>query len=205
MAALQGNGTGTATVKSLFERGATNPLTDQSRQEEARPRPETRTVSRVDRCERGDREAKDVSAASDGTSSTTDSAPAAAATRRELAAQLSRAIARVIAGHGSVKMATALQLLKRELSRSHDVLGPLKTENDYLSIVVLVETGLGTKDWKAISKQELNALRAALEIGAKEPRVTFDDYNRTFRLLNASGWGTGPSFEFADPDEPPPA
>jgi hypothetical protein len=32
--------------------------------------------------------------------------------------------------------------------------------------------------------------------------VTYDDYNRTFRVLNASGWVTGPTLELGEDDGP---
>jgi hypothetical protein len=84
-------------------------------------------------------------------------------------------------------MAADLELLKRELARCHDVLGPLPREADFLSVVVLVELELGTKPWREISPQELAALQSVIEIGVKEPRVTFDEFNKTIRTLNASG------------------
>jgi hypothetical protein len=99
-------------------------------------------------------------------------------------------------------MATSFQLLRRELSRCHDALGNLPSEKDYLSIIVLIEGELGIKNWKEVTRPELEALKKAIAIGMSEPKVTYDHYNKVFRVLNASGYNTGPIFEFGIPDGP---
>src|SRR5208283_548554 len=180
MAALSRNGTGTLTGGGLFKGEATSPLPDQSqvKDEGASPLKEQRTAAYIDRREKGDQQARDLYSGQEGAAAETEDAQAAAATRRQLAEETCDAIARVLASHGSVRMASHLQLLKRQLSKCHDALGPLKSEADFLSIVVLVELELGNRDWKSLSRPELQDLKTVLQVGVKEPQVTFDHYNQ---------------------------
>jgi hypothetical protein len=202
MARFPENGSGTQTVKAPVHDGSTNPIPDQTRDFEDTPPPtEDRTAALVKRMERGDRKIKDQYEAPDETSNETGKTEAAAALRREIAERVSKAVGKVMSSCGTVRMAADLELLKRELSRCHDVLRPHPTEGDFLSIVVLVESELGIKPWRDISKQELAALKSAIDLGVKLPRVTFDEFNRTFRTLNASGWATGPKLELGEVGE----
>lgn len=202
MAAFSGNGTGTLTANARLrvQRGDTFPLPHQDVliDEEPAQSPEERTVPRVRRVERGNADTRDLYAPGVTEPTTSDVAGEPARNRAEIAGQLSTAISHAIAGHGSVKLAAALQILRRELSRCHDALGPFPTESDFLSIVTLVEMEIGGRNWKEISKQELEALKLAVEVGVKEPLVTFDHYNKALRRLNASGWVTGPSLDLSD-------
>jgi hypothetical protein len=207
MASLPGNGTGTLSVKHRPPDGMTTNLPDQTGEGEGDDRPVSesrdRTVARINRQERGDRRIKDLYAPADGTSSATGDEEVAASTRKETAGQLAKAIRRVIAAYGSASMATAFQLLRRELSKCHDSLGPLPSESNFLSITTLVEMELGNKSWQQVSQEELNALKRAIDLGVSEPRVTYDHFNQTCRVLNASGYVTGPALEFPEPFEPP--
>jgi hypothetical protein len=191
------NGTGTVATPNRFQSGATLPLPDQSAEEVENVEPQTQspTLSRIDQREKGDKRKLDFSSVEERMGAGAD-LDAGADRRKELAGGLAQAISRVVANHGRVKMAAALQILKHELSRGHDVLGTLGSEGDYLSIIVLLEQELGNRNWKEISKQELACLKTVVEIGVKEPRVTYDHYNQVFRRLNASGWRTGPVIEF---------
>ena len=83
-------------------------------------------------------------------------------------------------------------------------LGAHKTEGDFLSIVVLLEAVLGSRDWKQISREELHALWTEVRIGEQEPVVTYNHYLEAIRRLNASGWTTGPVIEFKDDEFSPP-
>jgi hypothetical protein len=121
--------------------------------------------------------------------------------RRKLAGRLDSLMNRVIESHGKVSMAANLQLLKRELSRCHDVLGALTYESDYLSIVTLVEANLASMDWKSATKQQLRQVEQALAVGCAESSVTFDDYTRAARRLRGSGLPTMPSFELGTEEE----
>ena len=191
------NGTSTVAAPIRFRSGATLPLPDQNPEEVENVEPEarSRTLPRINRREKGDKGKTDFSSA-EGLPGAGADLDADANRRKDLAGRLADAISRVLENHGRAKMASALQILKQELSRSHDVLVALSGEGDYLSIVVLLEQELGNRDWKEISKQELACLKTVVEIGVKEPRVTYDHYNQAFRRLNASGWRTGPVIEF---------
>jgi hypothetical protein len=171
-------------------------------EEDVQPSSDSRTVAQVFRRERGDSEAKDRFRSPDGMETSAGDVERAAATRKEVAEKLCATLDRFKSSHGPLKAVVALELLKRELSRSHEVLGPLLSEGDFLSIIVLVETVLGSKDWKDLSKQELTALRSTLAIGMTEPRVTFDHYNHAFRRFCSSGSATGPVFESEEAPEP---
>lgn len=203
MAAFSGNGTGTVPTRSLFRDGVTSPLPDRrsDRDEHANAPRESRTAASIDRREKGDENAKDHYAAEDASERESEQAEAVAAQRRALAQGLCEAVGRLISSHGAARMASHLQLLKRQLSRCHDALGSVTSESDFLSLVVLAEMLLGNRDWKSISREELQALKAALQLGVHAPRVTFDDYNLAHRKLIAAGWVIGPTFEIGDADD----
>jgi hypothetical protein len=161
-------------------------------------RPAKETVARIDRQEKGDLSMKDKyewSEADDGISVV---AEAAAAERQKIAKEISDATKRAVASHGTVRFASSLQLLRRALSKCHDVLRDRKSESDYLSIVVLAEKALSQEKWREISKDTLQQLKTALVHGETAPRVTYDDFNRVFRLLNATGSFSGPALDFDD-------
>lgn len=122
--------------------------------------------------------------------------------RLEVASKLARIMERIVECRGHAAMATHLQLLKRELSRSHDVLRPFPSESDYLSIVALVEANLAVMDWKDASRSQLGQIMNALAHGNREGPVTFDQYNRCSRLFRGEGLPTSPELELgADTDD----
>ncbi len=204
MARFPETGTSILSATKPVQAKWTNPLPDQTREvEDHMPSVDDQTVARVNLRERGDRQIKDHYDAPAETSNETGMALAAAEKRREIAARLAKAIGQALSNFGAVKMAADLALLKRELSQAHDLLRTLPTEGDFFSIVVLVESALGNRPWREISRQELQALKATLDIGVKEAKVTFDEYNRALRTLNASGWKTGPTLEFGNVEDAP--
>jgi hypothetical protein len=196
MASFASNGTGTQTENSLFQDKATSSASGhaEATNEDAPSPKEARTAAHIDRREKGDEKAKDLGALPDPLTGESQDQQAAAL-RRKLAESLCEIVARMIASQGSVRLASHLQILRRELSQCHELLVPFKSETDFLSLVVLVEMELGNKDWKAITKPELQTLKDMLQIGVREPRVTFDHYNQAARSLVASGWISGPTFE----------
>jgi hypothetical protein len=155
----------------------------------------------VDRAEKGDAKGKDQRSATPGDDHESASALAAAEARKALAAALAQALSRTAALLGTVKMAAHLQLLRHELSKAHGRLMALPSEAGFLSIVVLVEAELGKKSWRELTKEELAALKKAVERGAKQPRVTFDDYNQVLRILHSSGWSPGPALDLTGAEE----
>ena len=125
----------------------------------------------------------------------------AADTRKAIAREIGEAAERTIASHGSVKLATALQLLRRSLSNAHAVIGECKSEADFLSIVVLAETAISGKKWSDLGKDIFVQIKAAAALGETQNRVTYDDFNRVFRVLNATGSVSGPALDFDKSDE----
>jgi len=121
--------------------------------------------------------------------------------RRELATRLVSLVGRVIKSHGRVSMAANLQILKRELSRSHDVLGSSRHGSDYLSIVTLVEANLASMDWRSATTEQLKQVEQVLAAGCAESEVNFDDYSRAARTLRGFGLPTMPSFEVGSQEE----
>ena len=121
--------------------------------------------------------------------------------RVEVATRLVSLVGRVIESHGEVRMAADLQVLKRELSRSHDVLGSSTHESDYLSIVTLVEATLASMDWKSATREQLKQVEQALAVGCAESEVTFNHYGRAARTLRGFGVPTMPSFELGSEEE----
>jgi hypothetical protein len=205
MAALPEIRSGTTTVRNITLDGVTLPLPDQpSDVEETTPPVERRTVSRIERTEKGDVKKKDIHAADKDLEAAQRAAEIAAQRRKVAAEAVSRAITRLSSHCGQARAAADLQLLKRELSRCHDILGTFPSESDFLSIVVLVEAELGKKPWSALTRDELQFLKRAVDVGAHQDRVTFDDYMRHLRTLNASGFSTGPVIEFGEEEEEAP-
>jgi hypothetical protein len=126
----------------------------------------------------------------------------AGAIRKALARSLTEMLTRLIALQGTENMAAQLVLLKRELSRGHDILRPLRSEANYLSILVLVENALTARGRETLSGQELLSFKDVVEIGVTERRVTHEHYKSTFKRLNHSGFPTSPLFDL-EPEFPP--
>jgi hypothetical protein len=192
-------------TRRFSDSAETSPVVEPVPKDETEEVPETRlareTAARVNRHEKGDLFAKDrtvTSATDDAVSIATQKAADA---RKAIAREIGDAAKRAVSSHGSVKLTTALQLLRRSLSRAHDVIGNCKSEADFLSIVVLAETAINGKKWSELSKDVLQKIKAVAEGGEKQERVTYDDFNQVFRLLNASGLVSGPVLDFDEPDE----
>ena len=112
------------------------------------------------------------------------------ATRADLARQLLARVERLVPRLGEVSLAAEVQLLKRELARGHAVLNVHPDDNNFLSVVTLVEAGLASLTWKGYTPEVLNALRRAFSPG--EGDFTFEQYDAVRRHLKASGIPTGP-------------
>jgi hypothetical protein len=156
------------------------------------------TGTRVNRQDKGDAHAKDRTGT--GSDVTAVAVELAAEDRKAVAQEISEAAKRAVSSHGSVKLATALQLLRRTLSKTHTVLGDRKSEADFLSIVVIAETAISGKKWSELGKGVFQQIKEAAAIGATQNRVTYDDFNRVFRMLNATGSASGPVLDFDDTD-----
>ena len=116
------------------------------------------------------------------------------ATRADLARQLLTSVDRLPALLGSVPLATEVQLLKRNLSRSHDLLRS-SGEASFLSVVTLVESALACLTWKQYTPEVVDALRNAFAGGTRQVPFTFADYDAIRRHLAARGIPTVPTVD----------
>src|SRR4051812_44321820 len=89
-------------------------------------------------------QAREAHMTADGTAGT----QAKGSARPELARHLLARAERLAPRLGDVSLAVEIQLLKRELSRGHDVLASNREERDFLSVVTLVEAALASLTWK---------------------------------------------------------
>jgi hypothetical protein len=120
-------------------------------------------------------------------------------TRADLARQLLARVDRLAARLGDVSLAAEIQLLKRELVRGHSILSARPEDNNYLSVVTLVEGALASRTWKGYTPGLLDALRRAFAEGAGEGEFTFEAYDAIRRDFGASGIPTGPTIDLASP------
>jgi hypothetical protein len=119
--------------------------------------------------------------------------------RSELAGQLLARVGRLSPRLGDVSLAAEIQLLKRELARSHGALSARPEDNNYLSVVTLVEAALASLTWKGYTPQVLDALGRAFSAGTSEGPFTFEDYDAIRRHFKASGIPTGPIIDLTSP------
>ena len=124
------------------------------------------------------------------------------ATRADLARQLLAHAERLAALLGTVPLATEIQLLKRDLSRGHDVLRPAG-ETNFLSVVVLVEAALAGLTWKQYTPAVVDPLREAFTAGTRQGPFTFDDYDRVRQLFRERGINVVPTIDLdaLDPED----
>jgi hypothetical protein len=107
--------------------------------------------------------------------------------RSELARDLVQRVDQLLPLLGEVSLATHIALLKRDLSRSHDVLRDHPGESNYLSIITLVESAMARLKWKQYGKTQLETIRQTLDIGYRKVRVRFDDYEKARALFPEQG------------------
>lgn len=127
----------------------------------------------------------------------TDQQPA---TRADLAHQLMTRVDRLVPRLNDVSLAAEVQLLKRELARGHRILSARPDDNNFLSVVTLVEAVLASLTWKGYSPEVLDALRQAFSAGLCEGEFTFEEYDAVRRHFKASGIPTGPTIDLSSPD-----
>ncbi len=90
------------------------------------------------------------------------------ASRADLARQLLARVDRLEARLGDVSLAAEIQLLKRGLARGHAGLSDRPEDNNYLSVVCLVEAALASLTWKQYTPEVLAALHRAFAAGTRE-------------------------------------
>ncbi len=121
-------------------------------------------------------------------------------TRADLARQLLARAQQLPALLGTVPLATEVQLLKRDLSRDHDLLRA-SGETNFLSVVTLVEAALACLTWKQYTPLVVDALREAFASGTRQAPLTFADYDAVRRLFAERGIPTVPAIDLG-PLEP---
>lgn len=144
----------------------------------------------VDAAERGDEDERDHATSLDGNrrpersevQDVTDGE--GGRIRSELARDLVQRIDELVPLLGDVSLATHIGLLKRDLSRCHEILKAHPGEGDYLSIVTLVESALARMKWKQYCKLQLETIRQVLEVGYRQVRVRFEDYENARAQLS---------------------
>jgi hypothetical protein len=104
--------------------------------------------------------------------------------RSELARDLIERVSQLRPLVGDVSLATNIGLLKRDLTRCHDALKNYPAERNYLSIVTLVESAMAQLKWKQYTGQQLEAIRQALDIGYRQVKVGFADYEKARTLFS---------------------
>jgi hypothetical protein len=118
--------------------------------------------------------------------------------RVKIAKRITEAVGRMIPHVGTVKLTALLQLLKRDISRCHDLLRDKRSETDYVSVVAIVENALAGTNWKQLTEKSLERLKSALAVGEVRRRVTYTDFKRVRDELIAGGLLGGPAFDYGD-------
>lgn len=116
-------------------------------------------------------------------------------TRADLARQLLARAERLPALLGTIPLATELQLLKRDLSRGHEVLRTAPSEASFLSVVTLVESALACLTWKQYTPEVVDAVRRAFAAGTRPGPFTFADYDAVRRQFTECGIPTTPAVD----------
>jgi hypothetical protein len=112
--------------------------------------------------------------------------------RADLARRLLARVDLLEAALGDASLAAELLLLKRDLARGHEMLARRPSENDFRSVVTLVEAALACLSREEYTPAVLEALRLAFSAGTREGRFTFADYDAIRRGLAEAGIRTTP-------------
>jgi hypothetical protein len=72
-------------------------------------------------------------------------------------------------------------------------------DNNFLSVVTLVEAALASLTWKGYTPEVLDALRRVLAAGIGDGEFTFEQYDAVRRHFKAAGIPTGPIIDPASP------
>ena len=121
-------------------------------------------------------------------------------TRAGLARQLLARVDRLSTRLGDVSLAAEVQLLERELARGHANLSARPEDNNFLSVITLVEAALASLTWKEYTRRVLDALRGAFSVAGREGELTFEEYDAIRRHFKASGIPSGPTIDLSSPD-----
>lgn len=127
---------------------------------------------------------------------------AARSQRKHLAETILTALARLLRDVDTPAKATSLTLLRRELSKGHQ-LADHRSEAPYRAIVALAENALAAVPWTEIDARLLNLLRGQLKLGLEDRPITTEEYLQTSRLLADNRCPLGPTFEQIDEQDRP--
>jgi hypothetical protein len=100
-------------------------------------------------------------------------------------------VAGLLRGPGRLRLLPP-QLLKHDLARGHELLASRPSDNDFRSVVTLVEAALACLSREEFTPAVLGALRLAFAAGAREGCFTFADYDAIRRHFAAVGIRTSP-------------
>jgi hypothetical protein len=121
-------------------------------------------------------------------------------TRADLARQLLARVDRLATRLGDVSLAPEVQLLKRELVRGHAILSARPEDNNFLSVITLVEATLASLTWKGYTPGVLDSLRGAFSAAGRAGELTFEEYDAIRRRFKASGIPSGPTIDLSSPE-----
>lgn len=189
--AVRPNATMTVAVDAdLLTSSRTLPTKPRSKAAAMRPRSPLQTGLDVDPAERGDEEEQNQAGTPEADQRRAVKEPEriedgeGGRVRSEQARDLVQRVNQLLPLVGDVALATHIGLLKRDLSRCHDALNDHPGESNYLSIVTLVESAMAQLKWKQYTPPQLEAIRKALDIGYRQVRVRFEDYEKARTLLS---------------------
>ncbi len=109
----------------------------------------------------------------------------AARRRSELARDLLGRTEQMMPLIGDPGLAVNIRLLKKDLAGCHDRLKDSPSESDFLSVVTLVESAIATRKWKEYTRDFLEQIRSAIDIGYRQSHVGFEDYDQVRRQFLA--------------------
>ncbi len=119
----------------------------------------------------------------------------AARLRSELARDLLRRVDAIKSSIGNLSLAAGVQLLKRDLSRAYDVLGDHPSENNFISLVTLLEASMAQLKWKQYTHQQVDALREVLDLAYRSTSISFDDCEHARAWLAKARVNTSPRID----------
>jgi hypothetical protein len=126
--------------------------------------------------------------------------PHEARSRTELARQLLARVDRIESRLGDISLATEVQLLKREMARGHPVLSRRAEDNNFLSVITLVEGTLANLTWKDYTPKVLDSLRRAFSAGSREGEFSLEEHDAIRRHFRQSAYPTGPRIGLTSPE-----
>jgi len=120
--------------------------------------------------------------------------------RSEVARDIRNRIDTLIPIVGQIAFATELQLLKRDLSRCHDLLRNRPSETNFVSIMTLVESAMSQRKWREYGPSPLELIRSAIDVGYRKTSVRFSDYESIRQQFSEESIDSHPRIDLASLD-----